>query len=248
MTLLNILLILTSHSTLSADPAAMDADKTGVWFEELSTPYYALADAGAEVTLVSIDGGEVPIDPRSLKPVGENEASVERFLEDPAAMEAMETTQSLVDIDMTEYDAVFLAGGHGTMWDFPASEALASGISGMLENGKPVAAVCHGPAGLVSALNENGEPVVAGRRVTTFTNAEEDAVGLTDAVPFLLETRLRELGATVVVGPNFEPNVVVDGLLITGQNPASAAPTAAALIELLKQTADVSPMSGSAHQ
>lgn len=187
---IKILMILTSHATMG------DAGKpTGAWFEEVATPYYAFVDAGAQVDVASIQGGRVPIDPRSVKPRGENEVSVDRFLGDATASRKIEYSMKIENVSAAGYDVVFLPGGHGTMWDLPNSTALARVVSQAWRDGKVVAAVCHGPAGLVGATDEGGKPIVAGRRVSAFTNAEEQAAGLTDVVPFLLETRLRELGA-----------------------------------------------------
>lgn len=225
-----ILIIATSHATMGAS-----GEPTGIWLEELTTPYYAFRDAGAEVTVVSIDGGPIPIDPRSLRPRGENDRSVERYLADTALQTKVRTTVRF-DMAMADgYDAVFLPGGHGTMWDYPASTQLANVVVRFLDTGRTVAAVCHGPAGLVSARLADGTPVVSGRRVAGFTNSEERAAGLDDDVPFLLETRLKELGANYVSGPDFAPFAVRDGNLVTGQNPASAAETARLTLEAVRE-------------
>jgi putative intracellular protease/amidase len=225
-----ILIIATSASKMGDSD-----DATGLWLEELTTPYYAFTDAGAEVTLASIAGGAIPIDARSTKPAGENDASVERYLADPAFKQAVAHTPRFDTLDTTGVDAVFLPGGHGTMFDYPGSAALARLVSESLESGRIVAAVCHGPAGLVSAKTSAGEPVVKGRKVAGFTDAEERAVGLEKAVPFLLGTRLRELGANYVSGPDFAPFAVRDGNLITGQNPASADETAKLVMAALAE-------------
>ncbi|MEO1447027.1 MAG: type 1 glutamine amidotransferase domain-containing protein [Cyanobacteria bacterium J06635_11] len=212
-----ILIVTTSHASLG------DTEKTtGLWVEELTTPYYAFLDAGASVTVASMQGGAVPIDPGSQQADGENPASVERFQADAAAQQAIANTPALKDVDASAYDAVFLPGGHGTMWDLPTSDRLADIVSSTLAEGRVVAAVCHGPAGLVSARTAAGEPVVKGRKVSTFTDAEESAVGLTETVPFLLETKLRELGAEIHKAGEFEPFAIADGNLITGQNPMSS--------------------------
>jgi putative intracellular protease/amidase len=224
---IKILIIVTSHAVMGGEPAT----PTGLWFEELTTPYYALADAGAVVDIASIRGGPVPIDPRSQRAAGENPASVERFLADPRAMAKLSVSWRIEAVDASHYDAVFLPGGHGTMFDLPGSTRLATIVSATLARGAVVAAVCHGPAGLVSAVDETGKPIVAGRRVSGFTNSEEEAAGLTNAVPFLLETRLRDLGATYVSGPDFRPFAVADGNLVTGQNPASSEEVARLMLE-----------------
>ena len=230
---LKAVIIATSHAAMGDT-----GEPTGLWLEELTSPYYVLADAGMEVDVYSVAGGTVPIDPRSLKRAGENEASVERYLEDEALVLALANTKPADEVELSDYDVVFLPGGHGTMWDYPDSEAIAALVSGGLAQDKIVAAVCHGPAGLVSAKTEDGEPVVKGRRVAGFTNSEEDGVVLTDAVPFLLEDRLKALGATYESGPDFQPFVVVAGTLVTGQNPQSATLAAERIVELLRERQD----------
>ena len=185
------------------------------------------------MTLASITGGPAPIDPRSVKPKGENEASVDRFLGDEAASSALNATLALSVIDSSEYDAVFLPGGHGTMWDLPESAELAALLGKAWADGKVVAAVCHGPAGLVNVKDETGAPLVSGRRVTGFSDSEERAAGLDEAVPFLLETRLRELGGRYESVADFQPFAIADGRLVTGQNPASSALTARLTLEAL---------------
>ncbi|BEU98791.1 type 1 glutamine amidotransferase domain-containing protein (plasmid) [Acidovorax sp. DW039] len=216
-TTIKILMILTSQATMGDGPRP-----TGVWFEELSTPYYAFVDAGAQVDIASIAGGKIPIDPHSLAVEGKNSPSVERFLKDAAAIRKIEVSMKIDGLSTEGYSAVFLPGGHGTMWDLPRSAELASLLSTAWANGKVVSAVCHGPAGLVNVKDTNGQPLVAGRRVAAFTNSEEAVVGLTDKVPFLLETRISMLGAKYESGPDFQPFAVRDGKLVTGQNPASS--------------------------
>lgn len=223
-----ILIILTSSATMG------ETDKpTGLWFEELATPYYAFVDANASVTLASIRGGPAPIDPRSVKARGENEANVDRFLVDEAASKALNETLPVRAIDISEYDAVFLPGGHGTMWDLPESAELAMLLGKAWADGKVIAAVCHGPAGLVNVKDESGVALVSGRRVTCFSDSEERAAGLDEAVPFLLETRLRELGGRYESIADFQPLAIADGRLVTGQNPASSALTAKLTLEAL---------------
>lgn len=230
MKTLTILFILTSHSMMG------DGKLTGVWMEELTTPYYLLKDAGYEVEIASIKGGEIPIDPRSIADGVEKPASVERFLKDEAAMQAIKTSIAIDGLDTTHYVAVFLPGGHGTMFDLPDNHTLADIVSGTLQDGRVVAAVCHGPAGLVSATYDNGTSVVKGKNIAAFTNSEEDAVELTEDMPFLLETRLRELGANVIIAPDFQANAVADGNLITGQNPASSEAVAKLMIQAIEAT------------
>jgi len=225
-TTVKILMILTSQATMGDDPRP-----TGVWFEELSSPYYAFVDAGAQVDIASIAGGKIPVDPHSLNENGGNPESVARFLKDKAAMAKLEGSYKLDGISPSSYSAVFLPGGHGTMWDLPKSNELAALLSNAWAAGKVVAAVCHGPAGLVNAKDTNGQPLVAGRRVSAFTNSEEEAAGLTQKVPFLLETRIRELGAHYERGADFQPFAVRDGNLITGQNPASSERVAQLVLE-----------------
>lgn len=230
MSPLKILFVVTSAATMGTS-----GEPTGLWFEELATPYYAFIDAGAEVDIVSIAGGAAPIDPRSKKPIGENPASVDRFLRDPKASAKIADTKPIAAIDASQYDAVFLPGGHGTMWDLPASTALADTVVETLNRGAVVAAVCHGPAGLVSAKFADGKPVVAGKRVAAFTNSEEVAAKLDKTVPFFLEDRLRELGAKVQTAPDFQPLALRDGNLVTGQNPASSAKVAELVLQALEQ-------------
>lgn len=230
---LKILIILTSHALIG------DTGRpTGVWFEELATPYYVFVDAGAEVGIASIDGGAVPIDPHSLNPEGRNPASVDRFLKDAAAMRQVRESRKVTESSADGYAAVFLPGGHGTMWDLPDSEVLTALLSKAWADGKIVAAVCHGPAGLVNVKDTDGRPLVAGRRVAAFTNAEEEAAGLTRAVPFLLETRIRGLGARYESGPDFQSFALRDGNLVTGQNPASSEEAARLTLEAVKARAD----------
>ncbi|SEF63808.1 MULTISPECIES: type 1 glutamine amidotransferase domain-containing protein [Marinobacterium] len=225
-----ILMILTSQATMGDDPRP-----TGVWFEELSTPYYAFIDAGAQVEIASIAGGKIPIDPHSLESEGKNPPSVERFLKDASAMQKIESSIKISDLSIADYSAVFLPGGHGTMWDLPKSTELASLLSTAWAAGKVISAVCHGPAGLVNAKDVNGQPLVADRRVAAFTNSEEEAAGLTEQVPFLLETRIRELGANYESGPDFQTFAVRDGKLVTGQNPASSEEVARLVLEAVRE-------------
>ena len=162
----------------SADRMTPGTEPTGVWLEELTTPYYAFRDAGAEVTLASIKGGAIPVDQRSVNADGENDASVERYLKDEALKAEVASTPVFTSIDPAGYDALFLPGGHGTMFDYPGSDELARLVERFDREGKIVAAVCHGPAGLVSAKKADGTPLVAGRRVAGFTDSEERAVGV----------------------------------------------------------------------
>lgn len=226
---IKVLIVLTSHAVLGNT-----GQPTGLWLEELSTPYYAFVDAGVQVDIVSIRGGEVPIDPHSKKPEGQNPESVERFLKDAAAMQAIKASKTVDAVSADGYDAVFLPGGHGTMWDMPDNPVLAALLSKAWSNGMVVAAVCHGPAGLVGAKDAEGKPIVAGRRVSAFSNSEEVAAGLDKTVPFLLESRIRDLGAHYESGPNFQPFAVRDGNLVTGQNPTSSEEVARLVLEAVK--------------
>lgn len=227
---LKILMILTSQATMGPGGAP-----TGVWFEELATPYYAFVDAGVEVELASVSGGAIPIDPHSLAPAGsgKNPPSVERFLGDGAAMAKLEHARPLAGETPDAYAALFLPGGHGTMWDLPDNPALGSLLTQAWAQGKVLAAVCHGPAGLISVKDISGAPLVAGRRISAFSNSEEKAAGLDRTVPFALESRLRDLGARYESGPDFQPFALDDGRLITGQNPQSSEAVARLTLQAL---------------
>ncbi len=233
---IKILMILTSQSTMGVGGAP-----TGVWFEELTAPYYAFIDAGAEVEVASVAGGRIPIDPHSQKDAGSNPASVERFLKDAVAMHRMENSTPLATLSAANYDAIFLPGGHGTMWDLPHNAALARLLNAAWTSGKVIAAVCHGPAGLVSALDESGQPLVRGHRVSAFSNEEETMAGLSQTVPFALESALRNLGAKYESGPAFQPFAVRDDRLVTGQNPASSEEVARLTLEAARSTGKTSP-------
>lgn len=222
-----ILLVLTSHAVKGST-----GKPTGVWLEELAAPYYIFLGAGFAVDIASVAGGKVPLDPGSVD--GKQPVCVTRFLADDKAMQAITASRPLDGISAANYDAVFLPGGHGTMWDLPQSQPLASLLGAAWTGGKVVAAVCHGPSGLVSAKDAEGRPIVAGRNVTGFSNSEEDAVALTDVVPFLLETRLKNLGGLYACGPDFQPFALADGKLVTGQNPASSERTAELTVEAIR--------------
>ena len=228
MSQLSVLIVLTSKAMMPET-----GKPTGVWLEELAVPYYEFIEAGAEVSLVSIKGGAVPVDPASL-PSGEAPEELARFLNDPVAQKAMVNTRPITEVTGSDFEAVFLPGGHGTMWDLPDSSALSSLLAEAWESGSVLAAVCHGGAGLVNVNLASGEPLVKGRRVTSFSDSEEAAAGLTEVVPFLLETRLRLLGAEYQAGPDFENFIQQDGRLITGQNPASSKAVAQAILTTLE--------------
>lgn len=228
---MKILMILTSHDQLGDT-----GKKTGFWLEEFAAPYYVLKDAGHDITLASPAGGQPPLDPKSDEPDAQTEAT-ERFKQDAEAQAQLASTLKLADIDIATFDGVFYPGGHGPLWDLAESATSKALIETALASGKPVALVCHAPAVLKSVTAPDGAPVVKGRKVTGFTNAEEDAVGLADIVPFLLEDALRAQGAEFSNVGLFEPHVVSDGLLITGQNPPSSEPTAHALLDALNAKA-----------
>jgi putative intracellular protease/amidase len=219
----NILIVLTSQAEFG------DSDKpTGFWLEELASPYYALLQAGHALTLCSPHGGLVPVDPISCEAQQMSNTS-RRFLQDPEAMSQLADTLPLSDIDAADYDAVFYPGGHGPLWDLYEHAHSIGIIESMHAAGKPIAAVCHGPAALLQACADDGRPITAGRRVTAFSNSEERAVGLADQVPYLLEDELTRQGAVFCKAEDWSDHCVVDGNLITGQNPASSQSVAEAL-------------------
>ncbi len=225
---MNLLMILTSHDKLGTT-----GKKTGFWLEEFAAPYYVFQDAGAHITLASPLGGQPPLDPKSDEAASQTEAT-ERFKQDPAAQAALAKTVKLRDLSASSFDAVFYPGGHGPLWDLAENAYSISLIEAMLAAGKPVAAVCHAPGVLRHVKAPGGQFVVQGKSVTGFTNSEEQAAGLTDVVPFLVEDMLRKNGGTYSKVADWLPHVVTDGLLITGQNPASSEPAARALLEKLK--------------
>lgn len=225
---MNILIVLTSHDTLGDT-----GRKTGFWLEEFAAPYYAFADAGAKVTLASPHGGQPPLDPKSDDPDAQTDAT-RRFRQDAEAQRLLASTRRLAEAQPADYDAVFYPGGHGPLWDLAEDDKSIALIETMLAAGKPVSAVCHAPGVLRHTKTADGKPLVQGRQVTGFSNAEEAAVQLTDVVPFLVEDELKKLGGLYSSGPDWQPHVVSDGLLITGQNPASSVGVAEALLERLK--------------
>lgn len=227
---MNILMVLTSHDQLGDT-----GKKTGFWLEEFAAPYYVLKEAGHSITLASPKGGQPPLDPKSDEQDFQT-AATKRFKVDADAQKALASTEKLESIDPVKFDAVFYPGGHGPLWDLAESAKSRSIIEAMLRAGKPVALVCHAPAVLKDVTAEDGAPLVRGRKVTGFTNSEEEAVHLSDVVPFLLQDRLTELGADFSLAGDFQPYVVRDGLLITGQNPASSEPAAKALMEALQES------------
>lgn len=225
---MNILMVLTSHDTLGDT-----GEKTGFWLEEFAAPYYVLRDAGAKITLASPKGGQPPLDPKSDAPDAQTEAT-ERFKKDDAAQKALASTVKLADIDAAEFDAVFYPGGHGPLWDLAESADSKRLIEAFAASDRPVGAVCHAPAIFRHTTGIDGKPLVSGRRVAGFTNTEEEAVGLTDVVPFLVEEMLKANGGLYEKGADWGSYVVVDGKLVTGQNPASSEDAAKELLKLLK--------------
>lgn len=225
---MKILLVLTSHADLGNT-----GKKTGFWLEELAAPYFVFKDAGAEITLASPKGGQPPLDPKSDEPDAQTDAT-RRFRADKQAMEALSATKPLSGVKAGEFDAVFFPGGHGPLWDLAESAESRALIEAMFAAGKPVAAVCHAPGVLRHVKTSGGEPLVKGKRVTGFTNTEEQAVGLTQVVPFLVEDMLKSVGGAYSKGADWQSYVVTDGLLVTGQNPASSAEGARALLKLLE--------------
>jgi len=225
---MNILMVLTSHDQLGNTEF-----KTGFWLEEFATPYYIFKNAGVNITLASPKGGQPPLDPKSDEADFQTEAT-HRFKEDKAAQAVLADTRKLSDISAGDYDAIFYPGGHGPLWDLSNDSNSIALIETMFTSGKPVAAVCHAPAVLLNTKLADGSPLLKGKSVTGFSNTEEDAVQLSQIVPFLLEDSLKENGASYSKGEDWQPYAVKDGLLITGQNPASSAATAKALLGLLQ--------------
>ena len=224
---MKILMVLTSHDKLGNTD-----EKTGFWLEEFADPYYVFKDAGAEITLASPRGGQPPLDPKSDDPASQTDAT-RRFKADSAAQADLAGTRRLAEVSAGDFDAVFYPGGHGPLWDLAEDASSIALIETMLAAGKPVAAVCHAPGVLRHPKTADGSPVVRGRAVTGFANSEEQAVGLTEVVPFLVEDMLRDNGARYSKAADWQAHVVTDGLLITGQNPASSEPAARALLAKL---------------
>lgn len=224
---MNVLMVLTSHDKLGDT-----GHKTGFWLEEFAAPYYVLTDAGVNVMLASPAGGQPPLDPKSDAPESQTDAT-RRFKADPEAQDALATTKRLEVMSAAAFDAIFYPGGHGPMWDLAEDPSSIALIETMYSAGKPVALVCHAPGALRHAKGVAGKPLVSGKKVTGFTNTEEEAVGLTKVVPFLVEDMLKENGGLYSKGADWQAYVVTDGNLITGQNPASSEEAAKALLRLL---------------
>ena len=220
-------MVLTSHNELGKT-----GKKTGFWIEEFAAPYYILADAGAKITLASPEGGQPPIDPKSEGPDAQTSATL-RFDKDKDLKEKLSRTLPLHTLNEMHYDAVFYPGGHGPLWDLANDGTSIKLIEDFYVHHKPIAFVCHAPGVLMKVKSPNGSPLVKGKLVTGFSNTEEEAVQLTDIVPFLVEDGLKKLGGLYCKGPDWNSFVKQDGLLITGQNPASSADVAKLLLKAL---------------
>ena len=223
----HILMVLTSH-----DQLGNTGKKTGFWLEEFAAPYYVFKDAGVQITLASPQGGQPPLDPKSDDESAQTDAT-RRFKADAEAQKQLASTVPLSSVKADAFDAVFYPGGHGPLWDLAEDAHSIALIEATLNAGKPVAAVCHAPAVLRHPKGKDGQPVVKGKNVTGFTNTEEAAVGLTQVVPFLVEDMLKANGGHYAKLGDWQPYAITDGLLITGQNPASSEPAAHALLKKL---------------
>ncbi|MDB5202990.1 MAG: hypothetical protein JWQ27_2399 [Ferruginibacter sp.] len=226
---MKVLFVLTSHSELGDT-----GKKTGFWVEEFAAPYYVMADAGVDITIASPKGGQPPIDPKSETPDAQTEAT-KRYYADTALMKKVAGTSKLTDVKAEDFDAVFYPGGHGPMWDLYDDKDSINLIQNFWSAGKPVAAVCHAPSALLNVFDDTDEPLVKGKKVTGFTNSEEEAVQLTKVVPYLLEDELKARGGNYSSGNDWGSYVVQDGMLITGQNPASSGDAAKKLLALLQK-------------
>ena len=224
---MDVLIVLTSHDELGDTGA-----KTGFWLEELASPFYHLKDAGVSVTLTSPLGGQPPLDPKSHEPDFETD-NTRRFDSDSAAQDQLANTVKLNTMKAEDFDAVFYPGGHGPLWDLHNDKDSIALIEAFISEGKPVATVCHAPAVLLQAKDQNGDPLVKGKKVTGFSNSEEVAVELTNVVPYLIEDQLVRLGAFYQKTEDWSSLAIVDGLIITGQNPASSSAVAEALLDML---------------
>ena len=225
---MKILMVLTSHDKLGDT-----GEKTGFWLEEFAAPYYVLKDANADVVLASPKGGQPPIDPKSDADDAQTEAT-KRFKADAAAQQTLAQTTKLSEVNADGFDAIFYPGGHGPLWDLADDADSKRLIEAFAGSDRPVGAVCHAPAVFKSTMGADGKPLVSGKRVTGFTNTEEDAVGLTKVVPFLVEDMLKQNGGHYEKGDDWASFVLTDGKLVTGQNPASSEEAAKALLALLK--------------
>ena len=227
--MLKILMVLTSHDMLGDTGV-----KTGFWLEEFASPYYVFLDAGVDLTLASPLGGMPPLDPKSDEPSAQTGAT-RRFKKDLTAQDALAHTEKLQELDADDFDAVFYPGGHGPLWDLAEDPSSIALIEAMVEQGKPVAAVCHAPGVLLHVKAVDRTPLVQGKKVTGFTNTEEEAVGLSAVVPFLVEDMLKQNGGNYSKKVDWQPYVITDKLLITGQNPQSSELAAKELLKLLQR-------------
>jgi putative intracellular protease/amidase len=227
MTKQNILMVLTSHSDLGST-----GEKTGFWMEEFAAPYYVFLDAGADITIASPTGGQPPVDPNSQLPDFQTAATA-RFDSDEQAQAKLAATIQLIDVNASDYDAVFYPGGHGPLWDLTENTTSIQLIEQFLKQQKPVGAVCHASAVFLNANDETGEPIVKGRAVTGFSNSEESAAGLIEVVPFLLEDELINKGGDYQKVDDWNVLAIQDGLIISGQNPASSEAVAQKIIAYL---------------
>lgn len=227
---MKILMVLTSHDELGDTRR-----KTGFWAEEFAGPYYVLTDAGAEVTLASPKGGQPPVDPSSTEEAAQTKAT-KRFDNDKALQEKLSQTHKLEDMDASDFDAVFYPGGHGPLWDLANDLNSIALIEAFNEQMKPMAFVCHAP-GVLANVEDHKTPLVRGKNVTGFANTEEEAVGLTEVVPFLVEDKMNQLGANYSKGSDWGVYIIRDGRLITGQNPASSEKAARELLNQLEKSA-----------
>ena len=228
---MKIVMVLTSHSALGNT-----GKKTGFWLEEFAAPYFVFRDAGAEITLASPRGGQPPLDPKSDEPAAQTQATA-RFKQDAGAQSALATTVELSKVRLAEFDAVFYPGGHGPLWDLANDKHSIDLIESVYAAGKPVAFVCHAPGVLRNVKAKDGSPLVKGKHVTGFSDSEEDAVQLTNVIPFLVEDELKRLGGLYAKGPDWSSFVLVDGNLITRQNPASSVEAAHEELQMLAAAA-----------
>jgi putative intracellular protease/amidase len=226
---MKVLFVLTSHSELGNT-----GKKTGFWVEEFAAPYYVMADKGVDITIASPKGGQPPVDPKSEAPDAQTVAT-KRYYADATLKEKVAHTEKLAAVNAEDFDAVFYPGGHGPMWDLYDDKNSIALIQTFWAAGKPVAAVCHAPSALLNVKDEKGEPLVKGKKVTGFTNSEEDGVQLANVVPYLLEDELKAKGGKYSSGSDWSSYVVEDGMLITGQNPASSEEAAVRLLALLEK-------------
>ena len=224
---MKVLFIATSHDKLGDT-----GRNTGLWLEELAAPYYVFKGAGAEVVVASTNGGRIPLDPKS-ESIMVATPPVKRFLKDTEAMNLLAHSITLEEVNATDFDLVFLPGGHGPMWDIAGNKTVKQLLEAFNSKNKPIGAVCHGVAGLLDLQNDKGELLIKDKRLTGFSNSEEESAGLTKVVPFLLENRLVSLGALYSKGPDYVSHTVADGNIITGQNPASSDAVAKKIIALV---------------